>query len=97
MRNILKRKKTNEKQFKPDYEKLGRLLYAVGQSGYGDRRKLYRIAFWKGIWSGLGGIVGATVVVALLLLLFSVLGRVPLIGPPIKYVQKVLSEPTANN
>lgn len=97
MKNILKRKNIHEKQSKPDYEKLGRLLYAVGQSGYGDRRKLYRIAFWKGIWSGLGGVVGATLVVAILLFLFSVLGRIPLVGPPIKYIQKVISEPQSND
>lgn len=92
MRNPLQRdKKKIEKN--PDYEKLGRLLFAVGQSGHSDRAKLYRIAFWKGIWSGLGGVVGATVVLALLLFLFSVLGRVPLIGPPLKYVQELLAEP----
>lgn len=92
MHNPLKRshKKVEEK---PDYEKLGRLLYAVGQSGHSDRAKLYRIAFWKGIWSGLGGVIGATVVVALLLFIFSVLGRVPLIGTPIRYIREQIAEP----
>ncbi len=75
----------------PDYEKLGRLLFAIGQTGTSNRKKLYRIAFWKGIWGGLGGVIGATIVVALLLWLFSILGRVPLIGPSIQYVEQTLS------
>ena len=72
---------------KPDYEKLGKVLFAIGETGTSSRKKLYKIAFWKGIWGGLGGAIGATIVVSILLWVIAVLGRVPIIGPAIDLIR----------
>ena len=71
---------------KPDYEKLGKMLFAIGESGTTHRRRLYKIAFWKGIWHGLGSALGATIVVAVLLWVIIILGRIPIIGPAIDLI-----------
>jgi len=78
-------------QKQPDYEKLGRLLFAVGQSGTKNQRKLYKIAFWNGIWGGLGGAIGATLVLAILLWITALLGQIPLLGPALDLINDNLS------
>ncbi len=57
------------------------MLHDVIEVGYANHAKMYRIAFIKGIVGGFGGVIGATLVVALLLWVFSILGHVPLIRP----------------
>jgi hypothetical protein len=68
-----KKKKTPE----TDYEQLGRLLASVIESGYIERNKIYKMSFIKGMLGGLGGVIGATVVVALLLWTLSLFHQVP--------------------
>jgi hypothetical protein len=63
-----------------DYEKLGRLLVSIGEIGFKDKKALYRTEFIKGIFRGFGGIIGATIVVAVLVILLNMLGELPFIG-----------------
>lgn len=62
------------------YEELGRIVASVYETGYLDAAKSYRQSFIKGMFQGLGGVVGATILVALLLWVLSLFGQVPLIG-----------------
>jgi hypothetical protein len=73
----LKKQKANS----PNYEQLGRMLENIYESGYIDRNKMYKTSFIKGIVTGLGGVIGATIVVALLIWVLSLFNRLPLIGP----------------
>lgn len=66
-----------------ELRRMNRLLYAIT---YGPRR--YTLSFFSGITRGLGALLGATVVFALLIGLLSRLNTVPLIGG---YVTQVLS------
>lgn len=68
-----------------DYEQLGRLMENVYESNQ-SRRDLYKTAFLKGVFSGLGGVLGATILVALAIWVLTLLKRIPLIGP---FTQKV--------
>lgn len=68
-------KKTNT-----EYEKLGKLLVSIGEAGAVNRKRLYRTAFIKGVFSGLGGVIGATILLALFIWVLSLLGDFPLIG-----------------
>jgi len=70
-------------------------MYDIAQSEYSNQVKLYKVAFWKGVITGLGGVIGATIVVTLLLLLFTALGRIPLVGPLILNLKEILSQPAA--
>jgi len=67
------------------YEKLGRGLEEVLVKDYlyyiGSTRRQIWSAFLRGVFLGLGGVVGATLVVALLLFILHQLGGVPVLGP----------------
>lgn len=67
-----------------DYEKLGRHLEKVLIRDYLEllqsTKRLVGLTFLKGIAGGLGGIIGATLGVTILLFLLSQLGGLPLIG-----------------
>lgn len=63
-----------------DYEKIGRVVAGITESGDADKASLYKTAFIKGIFSGLGGVVGATIIVVILLWVLSLLSEVPLLG-----------------
>jgi hypothetical protein len=43
-------------------------------------------SFWRGALGGLGGVVGATILVALFAALFTMLGGVPLIGDVFRWI-----------
>ncbi len=63
-----------------EYEELGRIVASVYESGYLDRAKSYRMSFVKGLFQGLGGAIGATILVALLIWILSLFSQVPLVG-----------------
>lgn len=62
-------------------EQLGQMLVNIYESGYLDANKSYKMSFLKGLAGGLGGVIGATIVVALLIWVLSLFQEVPLIGP----------------
>ena len=80
------KKQNPQKLSSTDYEKLGRMLELVFQSGYANKKQLYKLSFIKGVITGLGGVVGATIVVGLLIGILSLLNFTPLraITEPIK-------------
>ena len=86
------RQKTTELSDK-DYEKVGKMLVSIGQLGLTDdaRKKVYRMSFIKGILSGFGGVIGATIVVAILLYILSLLGEVPFIGSLSESIENTLN------
>jgi hypothetical protein len=61
------------------YEQLGRMLNNIYETGYIDRNQAYRMSFIKGLFTGLGGAIGATLLVGLLLWILSLLIDLPLI------------------
>lgn len=63
-----------------EYEQLGRVVSAIYDSGYLDKKLAYKTSFIKGIFGGLGGVVGATIVVAILLWILSFFSNIPLVG-----------------
>ena len=72
------KKPTSKKTSRPSYEQLGHMLANIYESGYIDKNQMYKTSFVKGVVTGLGGVVGATIVVALLLWVLSLLNYTPL-------------------
>lgn len=56
------------------------MLTNIYESGYIDRNQSYKQSFIKGVLSGLGGVIGATIVVGLLLWALSLFSSVPLVS-----------------
>ncbi len=69
---------------KSDYKKLGKAVEAALIKDYiellhSTKRQIWS-SFLRGIFTGLGSVIGATLVVALLLWLLSAAGGVPIVG-----------------
>lgn len=75
---MLKKKKPSKEI---SYEQLGRMLESIYESGYIDHNKTYKMSFLKGIAAGFGGVIGATIIVALLIWVLNLFDQVPLLGP----------------
>jgi len=82
--------KSKEETQAPDYEKMGRQLESLYDTVRPDRGTFYRSAFLKGVLGGVGGVVGATLVVALLIWLLSLFSEVPLIGNFVETIRDTL-------
>ncbi len=66
---------------KSDYEQIGKMVQNIYDSGYVDRNTVFKMSFLKGLAAGVGSVVGATIVVALLLWVLNLFESVPLVGP----------------
>lgn len=91
-------KKASKKEAKPSslsskqYEELGRIVASVYETGYLDAAKSYKMSFIKGMFQGLGGVIGATLLVALLLWLLSLFNELPFLGDIVDQVQTTVDE-----
>lgn len=62
-----------------EYEELGKMVASIYESGYLDKNQSYKQSFIKGVIGGFGGVLGATVVIALLLWILSLFHHLPFI------------------
>lgn len=56
------------------------MLISIYESGYLSKKEAFKMTFFKGILAGFGGVIGATIVVALLLWALSLFSNVPFVG-----------------
>jgi hypothetical protein len=82
--------KTKSNKTKEQYEQIGRVVDGLLQSEYLDRRQAYKASFIKGIVGGAGGVIGATVLIALLLWFLSVFKEIPLVGPVVDTIRNTV-------
>lgn len=69
---------------------LGRMLVSVYDSGYLDKKQAYKTSFIKGMLSGVGGVIGATLVVTLLVWFLSLFSQVPLLNRVVNLVNNTI-------
>ena len=87
----LSKKPKDKKSPKPiDYEHLGRALESIIITGYFDKKRVLKMSFFRGVFTGLGSIIGATIVVALVLWILSLLESIPFIGPIIENIEETV-------
>lgn len=77
---------------KSDDEQLGRMLTNIYESGYINHNQAYKYSFLKGIATGVGGVIGATVVIAIIVWGLSLFQEIPLIGPFAQKVQTTIEQ-----
>lgn len=71
----------------PEYEQFAKNLVAIYETGYLDKKAAYKQTFIKGVIGGVGGVIGATLVIAIIIWALSLFHEVPLIGPFTSKVQ----------
>jgi hypothetical protein len=84
--------KSKAEQRQRDYEALGKQVMVLYDYINPDRKGLYRTAFLKGIITGVGGVIGATLVIALLAWLLSLGHHVPLLGPITDNIRQTIQD-----
>jgi hypothetical protein len=70
------------------------LLEELFNDFYRERRKIYKVNFFRGIFFGLGSVLGGTIVLALLVWILSLFVNFPLIGDFFEQTQNTLRETT---
>lgn len=75
---------------KGDYEDLGKMMQNIYESHYADRWRAYRMSFLKGVFGGLGGVIGATIVVAILAWVLSLFHYVPFLNRLTDNIQRTV-------
>lgn len=83
-------KPASSKSQQADLQQFSKNLVSVYETGYLNKKEAYKQTFIKGILAGLGGVIGATLMVALLLWILSLFHEVPLIGPVANTIQNTI-------
>lgn len=81
------KKKSNENRLEID---AARLTHMLIKAEHIDKKSFYMQSFLRGIVTGAGGVLGATVLIAILLWLLSLFDTVPLIGPLIENTRSTI-------
>lgn len=87
-------KRKAKESSRPSTEQLGQMLVNIYESGYLDRNKAYKTSFIKGVVGGVGSVIGATLVVALIVWVLSLFNNVPLIGRLVENVRETVNSTT---
>lgn len=87
---MVKKRAESENLKAKQYEDLGRIVASVYETGYLDAAKSYRQSFIKGLFQGFGGVIGATILVALLIWILSFFNELPFIGRITEQVQDTI-------
>lgn len=97
--SLLKRKKKpQEKQaLKRNHDDIAKALEILFATDYIDKHKLYLNNFIRGMFFSAGGVVGATVVIAILLWILSLFNNVPLIGPLFENTRDTIQQSQTTN
>lgn len=72
------------------YEKLGRMLVNIYESGHLSKRRALKFSFIKGIAQGAGSAIGAGIAIAALLFLFSIFSNTPIVGPLLNSIRSFI-------
>lgn len=72
------------------YEELGRIVASIYETGYLDRANSYKMSFIKGLFQGLGSVLGATILVALFIWSLSLFREIPLLGGLVRTIQNTV-------
>lgn len=86
------KKKTSKMVLIENREDVAKALEILFAAGYVDRKKLYWENFVRGIFFAIGGVIGATVVVALLVWFLSLFDQAPVIGPYIDDTKNTIQQ-----
>jgi len=70
------------------------LLEELFNDLYAERRKIYKVNFFRGIFFGLGSVIGGTMVIAIFIWVLSLFVNFPVIGDFFQQTQHTLQDTT---
>jgi len=85
-------RRTSTKDMKAKRDTLDELFHDI----YSDRKRIYKVNFVRGIFFGLGSVIGGTVIVALIVWTLSLFVNVPVLGELFETTQNSIEETTDN-
>lgn len=92
-RNKKKQKKKDTKDtLERNHDDIAKALEILFASKYIDKKKLYFQNFLRGIAFSIGGIIGATLVITLLVWILSLFDSTPLVGPLIENTRQTIEQ-----
>lgn len=91
-----KNKKEEKDTLKRNHDEIAKALEIMFASDYIDKHKLYLNNFIRGMFFSAGGIIGATLVIAILLWVLSLFDQVPLIGPLLENTRETIQQNQPN-
>lgn len=59
---------------------------------YRDRKRIYKINFFRGIFFGVGSALGATVIIAIVVWVLSLFGNLPVVGDSFRDAQDTIEQ-----
>ena len=86
--------KSDESLSPKDYERIGRDIEFLYQSGHRNHWRLFKLGVVRGIGTGVGSAIGATLIIGLVLWLLSLLDSVPFIGEIVEKARMTIEEGT---
>lgn len=97
--NILKRKKKPEEKaaLKRNHDDIAKALEILFATDYIDKHKLYINNFIRGMFFSAGGVVGATLIIAILIWVLSLFDSVPLLGPLFENTRDTIQQNQTTN
>lgn len=75
-----------------NHERIGREIELVVAQGYANKKRLIFVSLLKGVFTGIGSVIGATLVFVLIIWTLSLFSEIPLIGDLFENVQKTIEE-----
>ncbi len=80
-----------KKRTEKEYAELGRATSTLFESGAISKQALYKASFIRGLLSGFGGVIGATVGIAIFIWLLSLFNDMPLVGNFVDKLQHTIN------
>lgn len=86
------RKKGSDSLRVKDYEKLGRTLESIFEGGYINHFRVYKINFIRGLFFGLGSVLGGTIILALIIWVLSLFAEIPFVGDIAETIRSTIDQ-----
>lgn len=90
-------KNKNNKELKQNHDEVAKALEILFATDYINKKKLYLSNFIRGMFFSAGGVVGATLVIAVLLWLLSLFNNIPLVGPVFENTRETIQQNQDSN
>lgn len=91
-----KKKKQEDETLRRNHDDVAKALEILFATDYIDKKKLYVSNFIRGMVFSAGGIIGATLVIAVLIWVLSLFDNIPVVGPLFENTRETIQQDNSN-